>query len=150
MIGLQRFRWEDGMKEAIRILFGEHRSIVGPPANAFLLPAGEPKSKLLVPASLGIVQFGAIGSRASDHQRQLLAAGQVPQTDRVVLRAGGEAAAVGRNGDGLYNTSMSFEAAQLPAAGQVPQTDRVVRRSGGEAAAVRRKGDRRYSTGMPF
>src|SRR5271166_1175815 len=149
-VGLLRFGRQNRANEAVRIQFGEHRSVVGSPANTVLLPARQPKAVLLIPTSPGIVQVGAVGSRTPSHQRLLLAAGQVPQTDRGVPRARGEAAAVRRKGDRSYNTRMSFKAAQLLAAGEVPQTDRLVPRAGGEGAAVWRKGDRRYSFSMSF
>ena len=56
----------------------------------------------------------------------LLARGQVPQLDRTVDAAGSEGAAVGRIGQRLDASGMSFERRQLLGRRHIPDLDRLI------------------------
>ena len=81
---------------------------------------------------------------------QQRAAGGVPELEGVVVASGDDEASVGGEGDGQYQTIVSFEGFQQRAAGGVPELEGLVLASGDDEASVGREGDRRYRSIMSF
>ena len=71
----------------------------------------------------------------------LLARRHLPQPRRLVRRAGGEARAIGAEGDGSHRILVAAQDGDLLARRHLPQPRRLVLRAGGEQRAIGAEGD---------
>src|SRR5688500_269529 len=72
----------------------------------------------------------------------------IPDADRAVGARGGQALAVGAEGDLVHGVRMAAEGEQFAGAGWVPDLDGPVSRAGGQALAVGAVGNAADDVGM--